>query len=285
MNPVRLRLVVAYDGTRFQGWQTQKVGQGVQELVERALRDLFPGAGPLHGSSRTDTGVHALGLVAHVDIPPAEARIPPRKLVLALNAHLPEDIRIQSATRARPGFHARFQAVRKEYRYRVWNAPAMNPLLRTQAWHVPRRLDLRAMRTAAAHFVGRHDFASFTANPGYARADTHRTLFRCDVRRGGAEVRIVIEGDGFLYKMCRGIAGTLVQVGLGRLAPEEIPAILGRHDRRAAGMTAPALGLVLWRVSYSPLRNTRAPSDRSDRSDRSDPSDPPSAASAVGGPA
>ena len=276
MKPVRLRLVVAYDGTRFQGWQTQKVGQGVQELVEQATRKLFPGAGPLHGSSRTDTGVHALGLVAHVDIPAEEWRIPPRKLVLALNAHLPEDIRICAAARARPDFHARFDAVRKQYQYRVWNAPAMNPLLRTQAWHVTRALDLPAMRAAARHFVGRHDFASFTANPGYARATTQRTLFRCEVRRRGPDLRIVIEGDGFLYKMCRGIAGTLVQVGLGRLRPEDIPEILGRRDRREAGMTAPALGLVLRRVFYTRRPGDPAPSrPRSEASPDPDPSPGP----------
>lgn len=250
MKPVRLRLVLAYEGTRYQGWQTQRSGQGVQELVEAALRHLFPGAGPLHGSSRTDTGVHALGLVAHVDVPPAQWRMTPRKLVLALNAHLPEDIRVLAARRARPAFHARFDASGKQYRYLVWNGPAHNPLLRHLAWHVPRPLDLAAMRAAARHFVGRRDFASFTANPGYARASTIRTLTRCDVLRRGAEIRLVIEGDGFLYKMCRGIAGTLVQVGLGRLAPDDIPGILERRDRRLAGMTAPAHGLVLWQVRY-----------------------------------
>lgn len=248
--PVRVRLRIAYDGTQYQGWQTQQSGQGVQELVEAALRRVFPGAGPVHGSSRTDTGVHALGLVAHVDLPRKEWRMPARKLVLALNAHLPEDIRIQDASRARPGFHARFDAAGKLYRYTVWNAPAMNPLLRTLAWHQPRQLDLPAMKAAARHFVGRHDFASFTANPGYARSSTVRTLTRCDVRRRGPELSILIEGDGFLYKMCRGIAGTLVQAGLGRITPAEIPRILAERDRRVAGMTAPALGLVLVKVHY-----------------------------------
>ena len=249
-DPVRLRLVLAYEGTRYQGWQTQKIGIGVQQRVEAALRRLFPGAGPLHGSSRTDTGVHALGLVAHVDVPRTEWRMTARKLVLALNAHLPEDIRVMGAARARATFHARFEAAGKEYRYVVWNAPAMNPLIRHLAWHVPRSLDVGAMRRAARCFVGRHDFASFTANPGYARASTVRTIRRCVVRRRGPEITLVIEGDGFLYKMCRGIAGTLVQTGLGRLAPEEIPGILERRDRRVAGMTAPALGLVLRRVIY-----------------------------------
>ncbi|MGE3312148.1 MAG: tRNA pseudouridine(38-40) synthase TruA [Limisphaerales bacterium] len=256
MKPVRLRLVLAFEGTRYQGWQTQKSGQGIQEIVENTLRLLFPGAGPLHGSSRTDAGVHALGLVAHVDIPVAEWRMTPRKLVLALNAHLPEDIRVFKATRAHPDFHARFHATGKEYRYRIWNAPSMNPLLARMAWHVPKALDVAAMRTAARHFVGRHDFASFTSNPGYTREDTVRTITACAVIRRGAEITVRIVGGGFLYKMCRGIAGTLVQVGLHRIAPEEIPVILTRKDRRVAGMTAPAEGLVLWRVHYHPPRST-----------------------------
>lgn len=250
MNPVRLRLVLAYDGTHYQGWQTQKSGQGVQERVEHALRQLFPDAGPLHGSSRTDAGVHARGLVAHVDIPASQHRIPTRKLVLALNAHLPEDIRVLRAQRAAPTFHARFDATAKEYRYHIWNAPALDPLHRHALWHVPRRLDVNAMKRAAARLVGTHDFAAFTANPGYARNSTVRTVYRCEVRRRGSGITVVIEGSGFLYKMCRGIAGTLVQVGLGKVAPEGMPAILQSRDRRVAGMTAPAHGLVLWRVRY-----------------------------------
>ena len=260
---VRLRLVIAFEGSRYQGWQTQTSGQGVQALVEQALQTLFPGAGPLHGSSRTDAGVHALGLVAHVDIPRDAWRMTPRKLVLALNAHLPQDVRIFRASRAAADFHARFDAAGKEYRYRIWNAPAMNPLLARFAWHLPRPLDLAAMRAAARHLVGRHDFASFTSNPGYTRPDTVRTLTRCEVRRRGAEFTLRIVGDGFLYKMCRGIAGTLVQAGLHRFPPDEVPAMLARRDRRVAGMTAPAEGLVLWRVFYrrKSVRTPGAPSD------------------------
>lgn len=242
--------MVAYDGTGYQGWQTQTIGQGVQEKVEEALRRVFPGAGALHGSSRTDTGVHALGMVAHVDLPRGEWRMPGWKAVLAVNAHLPGDIRVMGVRRARPDFHARFQAISKEYRYRIWNGPAENPLLRHQAWHVPRPLDRGAMREAARHLVGRHDFASFTANPGYARASTVRTILRCEVVGRSREVTVVIEGTGFLYKMCRGIAGTLVQVGLGRIDVRDMAGILERRDRRVAGMTAPAHGLVLWRVRY-----------------------------------
>lgn len=247
---IKFRLIIAYDGTNYEGWQVQKTGLGVQQRVEEALQKLFPGAGRVHGSSRTDTGVHALGMVAHVELPKAEFRMEVRKLALALNAFLPQDIRVLSATRARPNFHARFDANGKQYRYVIWNHPAMNPLLRAQAWHVPQALDVSAMRRAARVFVGKHDFKSFAANRGYEMESTVRTITRCELRRSGCTLTVVIEGDGFLYKMCRGIVGTLVQVGQGKFAPEDVKSMLAARDRRLAGMTAPALGLVLWKVFY-----------------------------------
>src|SRR5581483_7935394 len=159
-----LKLVIAYDGTACQGWQVQTIGTGVQEKVEAALARLFPSRPRLHSSSRTDTGVHALGMVAHFEVPATEFKLTLRKLPLAINASLPEDIRVFSATRVTKEFHARFSATGKEYRYSVWNHPAMNPLLRQTAWHVPRPLDLARMRSAARLFVGRRDFQSFSAN-------------------------------------------------------------------------------------------------------------------------
>jgi tRNA pseudouridine38-40 synthase len=189
-------------------------------------------------------------MVAHFELPRAEFKMPVRKLALALNAHLPEDVRVRSATRAAAKFHARFDAAGKQYRYFAWNHPAMNPLLRTTAWHVPRKLDVAAMRAATRLFVGKHDFQSFAANPGYQKQSTVRTLTRCDLKRNGALLTFTIEGDGFLYKMCRGIVGTLVQVGLGKFPPAEVKAMLAKRDRRVAGMTAPAQGLVLWKVFY-----------------------------------
>jgi len=249
-NDLRWKLTIAYDGTAYEGWQVQKIGTGVQEKVEAALARLFPSKPRLHSSSRTDTGVHALGMVAHFDAPRTECRMPVRKLALAINAWLPEDIRVLAVSRASADFHARFSAGGKQYRYFVWNHTAMNPLLRHTAWHVTRPLDVPAMRQAAAHFLGRHNFQSFTANPGYARESTVRALTRCDVKRSGKTLTFIIEGDGFLYKMCRGIVGTLVQVGLDKIPPDSIPQLLKKQDRRVAGMTAPAHGLVLWRVFY-----------------------------------
>jgi tRNA pseudouridine38-40 synthase len=254
----KFKLIIAYDGTAYQGWQVQKTGTGVQEKVEAALAKLFPSAPRLHSSSRTDTGVHALGMAAHFEVPAPESRLPVSKLTLALNAHLREDIRVVGVHHCQADFHARFDATGKQYRYFVWNHAAMNPLHRHQAWHVPRKLDLPAMRSAAERFVGRHDFRSFTANPGYERLSTIRRLMRVELKRNGPLLTFIIEGDGFLYKMCRGIVGTLVQVGQGKLAVGDIRRILSSRDRRVAGMTAPAHGLVLWRVFYDRRRQATA---------------------------
>jgi len=259
---MKFKLIIAYDGTAYEGWQVQKTGTGVQQIVESALAKLFPSTPRLHSSSRTDTGVHALGMVAHFEAPRQEAKMTPRKLSLALNAYLPADIRVISAARARESFHARFDAGGKQYRYFVWNHAAMNPLRRHAAWHVPRKLDPRLMRAAAKWFVGKHDFQSFSSNPGYKKQTTVRTLTRCDVKKSGALFTFTIEGDGFLYKMCRGIVGTIVQAGLGKFPPDEIKVMLAKADRRVAGMTAPAHGLVLWRVFYPVKRSKREALER-----------------------
>ncbi len=252
MNTTKLKLTIAYDGTNYAGWQVQKTGLGVQQKVEEALLKLFPSAPRLHSSSRTDTGVHALGMVAHFEIPAGELRMTPRKVSLALNSFLPEDIRVFAAARCRPDFHARFDAAGKQYRYFVWNHTAMNPLLRPTAWHVPRPLDLAAMKAAAPWFVGKHDFKSFAANRNYEMESTVRTLTRCDFVRRGPLLTFTLEGDGFLYKMCRGIVGTLVQAGLGKFPADDVNRMLAQKDRRVAGMSAPAHGLVLWKVFYQP---------------------------------
>jgi tRNA pseudouridine38-40 synthase len=247
---VKLKLTIAYDGTGYAGWQVQKTGVGVQQRVEEAMVKIFPGATRLHSSSRTDAGVHALGMVAQVEIPDEQIKMPPAKVAIAVNSYLPRDIRVMAAARCRADFDARFDAKGKQYRYFLWNGPAMNPLLRAQAWHVSRPLDLATMRAAAKLFLGRHDFKSLAATRDYEMKSTVRSLRRCDIRRNGPLLTFVIEGDGFLYKMCRGIVGTLAQAGQGRIAPGAIKSILRQKDRRAAGMTAPAHGLVLWKVYY-----------------------------------
>lgn len=247
---LRFKLVVAYDGANYSGWQVQKTGVGVQEKVEMALKGLFPSAGRIHGSSRTDTGVHAMGMVVHFDILASEFKMPIAKLAIAINAGLPEDVRVMKAVKCAPDFHARFDARGKQYRYVVWNDRAMNPLMRRQAWHVPQLLKVPPMVEAAELLLGRQDFKSFAANRNYEMESTVRTLTRCDVRKKGRLITFIIEGDGFLYKMCRGIAGTLIQVGQGRFSLDDVKEMLVAKDRSAAGVTAPAHGLVLWKVFY-----------------------------------
>ena len=261
MKSLKFKLTIAYDGTSYQGWQTQKIGVGVQQKVEEALAKLFPSKPLLHSSSRTDTGVHAFGMIAHFEVPAKECKMPARKLALALNAWLPEDIRVMSAAAAPKSFHARFDATGKQYRYFVWNHTAMNPLIRTTAWQFSRPLDLASMRSASFHFKGKRDFQSLAANPGYAKESTVRTLTRCEIKRNGPLLTFIIEGDGFLYKMCRGIVGTLIQVGIGKFRSEEIEQMLLKKDRRVAGMTAPAHGLVLWKVFYKRAAAAKLKSD------------------------
>jgi tRNA pseudouridine38-40 synthase len=243
-------LIIAYDGTSYEGWQVQKIGVGVQQKIEEAIATIFGAQIRLHGSSRTDTGVHARAMAAHFDLPDERLRMNISKVPLALNAQLPEDIRVMEAHRAPETFHARFSAKGKEYRYLVYNHPSMYPLLRQQAWHVPGKLDLEGMRRALTHFKGKKDFAAFANNRNYAMESTIRTVFRCELRKAGPLLTFIIEGDGFLYKMCRGIVGTVVQVGVGRFKEHDIPKMLAAKDRRLTGMTAPAHGLTLWKVFY-----------------------------------
>ena len=247
---IRFKLTIAYDGTGYAGWQLQKNAVAVQQRVEEALQKLFPGVTRVHSSSRTDTGVHAMGMAAHVDIPQAELKMDERQLLLAANSFLPEDIRVNEVKRVKPDFHARFDAKKKQYRYVVWNHPAMNPLLRNRAWQVAVPLDYRRMQRAAKLFVGKKDFKSFASAHEYEMESTVRRVTGCGVYRRGSELSVVIEGEGFLYKMCRGIVGTLVQLGEGKLTQKDIRQIFRKRDRSVAGMNAPACGLTLWRVYY-----------------------------------
>lgn len=248
---VKLKLIIAFDGKNYAGWQFQTTGVSVQQKVEEVLAHYFPSKPQALSSSRTDAGVHALGMVAHVEIPKAELKMAPRKLRLAMNARLPEDIRVVSVSHQPSKFHARYDAVAKQYRYFVWNHSAMNPLIRHSAWQVPVALDMARMRSAARLILGRHDFCSFAATHSQKPNSTIRVVRRCDIQKKGALLTFIIEADGFLYKMCRGIVGTLVQIGAGKHTVEEIRQMLAAKKRAAAGMNAPAHGLVLWKVFYS----------------------------------
>lgn len=252
---VRLRLLVAYDGRPFRGWQSQAGGGAVQDFLEKAVGEFCgPGRIVVHGAGRTDAGVHALGQVAHADVPAAVfARFAAGdQWPAALNAHLPPEIRVLRAGRARaPDWHARFTATGKVYRYRIWNAPARHPLEIGRAWHLPGALDVARLTAAAGMFVGRHDFAGFAASRGRPERDTIRTIHRVAVRRGaGGLVTLEFAGDGFLYRMVRLLTGTLVRVGQGRMEEAALRDLLARPGGRRSSFAAPAEGLYLVRVSY-----------------------------------
>lgn len=257
MGGVKLKLTIAYDGFQYKGWQVQKSGVTVQQKIEEALQKLFPSVDRVHSSSRTDTGVHARGMVAHVEIEKDEYRIGELKLRLALNAFLPDDVSVLEVKRVPASFHARFDATGKQYRYMIWNHPVLNPLTRHTSWHVSRNLDLAVMQKAAKYFIGSHDFSAFAVKREYEMRSTVRVVTNCKFYKKDSMLTCVIEGEGFLYKMCRGIVGTLIEVGTGKLKPIDIQNILKSCDRAKAGMTAPAHGLILWKVKYSKNRGKR----------------------------
>ncbi len=244
-------MVCAYDGTAYFGWQTQPGLPSVQETIERTLAEIVKAPRvDIHGSGRTDHGVHAQGQVFHCDL---ATRMSARSLRMALNANgrLPPDIRIRTCAEVGEEFHARFSAVRKEYRYYVWNTRLMPPTKRLYHAHVVRRLDLGAMRAAMARFVGEHDFAAFSANPNRPVASTVRTIYAFEVARRGSRVAFRVQGNGFLYKMVRSMVGFLLRVGTGLEAPEAVEELLAPGNPRTARVpSAPACGLFLWQVWY-----------------------------------
>ena len=242
----RFYLIVEYDGTAYCGWQRQINGPSVQQTLEEALSRLTGESAAVTGSSRTDAGVHAMGLCAHFD---SATRIPAEKIAFALNTMLPEDIRIRESGLAPEGFHARYSAAGKVYRYRFYNSRHDCAIGRQYAAHVPLALDERRMHEEAQALCGTHDFAAFAASGSVAKS-TVRTIYRVQVRRCGDEVELMILGDGFLYNMVRIIAGTLMEVGTGKRENGAIAKAIETGDRLALGQTAPAKGLALMRVLY-----------------------------------
>jgi tRNA pseudouridine38-40 synthase len=246
----RLKLIVAYDGGRFAGWQSQPNRNGVQDHLETAFANVVGERVSVHGAGRTDAGVHALGQCAHADLP--VRRYSADRWRSALNGLLPPTIRIMRCRFVADSFHARFSAKGKMYRYRIWNGDVLPPLECGRAWHVRQPLDFDCMVRAGKFFVGRHDFSSFAANRGAPVEDTCRTLRRVHLRRAGPLVTIEFDGDGFLYKMARLMAGALVHAGSGKTSPQEIASRLRQARRRVtqAREVAPAGGLFLVRVRY-----------------------------------
>ena len=253
MSVRRWKCVCAYDGGRFAGWQSQANAQSVQDVIEARLAKMLGRPVRIHGSGRTDAGVHALGQVFHFD---AEWRHAPEKLLTALRIGLPAAIQIKSIRAVAADFHARFQTAGKRYEYRIHLGDA-DPFTRPYCWAVFRPLDLAAMQAAAAVLCGRHDFRAFTALNGPAREDTVRDLRRLEVVRRGRMVRIVAEADGFLYKMVRSLVGVIVAAGEGKLTRAQVAQILAARERTAAVETAPPQGLFLMKVFYAASRSAR----------------------------
>jgi tRNA pseudouridine38-40 synthase len=247
------KVTLAYDGTAFVGWQRQAAGASIQGLLEEALARLDQGEVIVFGAGRTDAGVHALGQVASFSL---KRSIEGPGLVRSLNASLPDTVRVLAAELVPDSFHARYNARRKTYRYRLWNADVLSPFERPYVWHVYGALDRAAMATAATLIEGRHDFAAFRAANGKTRS-TEREVFwsrvipaqePCD----RALIVYEISGSGFLRHMVRNIVGTLVEIGTGRRPIEWMSEVLAGRDRMQAGPTAPARGLVLVSVEYDP---------------------------------
>lgn len=244
----RYKITVAYDGTRYRGWQRQPDGESIQSMLENALAPLAdPAACTVYGAGRTDAGVHARGAVAHFDL---EREIAPVNLRRALNGALPPDIQIVSAEPAARDFDARRHAIGKEYRYFVTSGEIVFPDRCRYSAHVRKTLDTAAMKKAAAYFPGTHDFAAFTANPNREIESTVRTIFSVEIAGELPEIQIRVKGDGFLYKMVRSISGFLISVGEGKEKPEAVVEVMNSRVRTSRVETAPARGLFLWQVFY-----------------------------------
>ena len=242
----RVKLVIAYDGTNYCGWQIQKNGITVEEVLNKTLSELVQEKITVIGASRTDSGVHALGNVAVFD---TESRIPAEKFSFALNQRLPEDIRIQSSEEVSLDFHPRYCDTRKTYRYQILNRRFAIPTERLYSHFVYYPLDVDKMQEAANYLIGEHDFRSFCSTRTQVE-NTVRTIYYIDLKKEGDMIIMEINGNGFLYNMVRIIAGTLMKVGLGIYPPGQVKEILEAMDRSKAGPKAEARGLTLVDIEY-----------------------------------
>ncbi|MDZ7832947.1 MAG: tRNA pseudouridine(38-40) synthase TruA [Desulfobacterales bacterium] len=245
---MNFKLTIEYDGTGYHGWQRQKNARTIQETIESAISVMVKAPVRLTGSGRTDAGVHALGQTANFH---CDKNLPPEAFVAGLNSLLPDDIVIRGCEKVPDNFHAQYDAKLKTYRYRILNRPIPSAICRQYAWFIPRPLDVTAMRKAAAHLVGTHDFSSFEAS-GSPRSHSQRTVYDARVfTQAGDIFCFEIFANGFLRFMVRNIAGTLADAGLGKITPEKFKEILTAQNRALASPTAPAHGLFLVEVSYA----------------------------------
>ena len=244
--PLRWKCTCAYDGTDFDGWQSQAGGTAVQDVIEKRLAEIFKTPIRIHGSGRTDAGVHARAQVFHFD---ADWKHAPAKLQAAFRVGLPPTIQIRTVQAVNPEFHARFSATGKRYEYFLHLGDA-DPFTRPYCWQLFRPLDVAAMTRAADVLRGEHDFRAFTALNGPEREDTVRELRRLDIVRRGKRVKITAEANGFLYKMVRSLVGVLVSVGEGRATAAEVKSVLAGRKRTPFVHTAPPQGLFMAKVFY-----------------------------------
>jgi tRNA pseudouridine38-40 synthase len=244
----RVKLIVAYDGSEYAGWQSQTHRHTIQDELETAVHQISGARVRVHGAGRTDTGVHALAQCAHIDVP--SRKLTPARWLRALNGVLPPTIRVLRCRYVSEKFHARFSATGKTYRYRIWAGPVLPPLELKRVWHLSGPLDRDLFAAAGKRFVGEHDFAAFAANRGKPEENTTRTIWSIAVRGRGPNIAVEISGNGFLYKMVRLIIGAMVQVGLDKADLAEIDAALESGRPNKGRLVAPAEGLYLVRVWY-----------------------------------
>jgi len=242
----QIQITIAYDGSNYHGWQIQNNAITIQEEIIKAAKSIFKGEVKVTGASRTDTGVHALGQVATIV---GNTNVSIERLPYALNAHLPEDIVVYTAKLVDDTFHPRYSAKEKIYSYKIYNGKYKIPQLCQYAYFFPKELSVIKMKEASKYFIGEHDFIGFSSS-GSSVKSTIRTINNLNIIKENDIVEIIVQGNGFLYNMVRIIAGTLIDVGLGKTKVIEIPKIIKSRDRNLAGKTAPANGLTLVKIIY-----------------------------------
>lgn len=251
------KIIVAYDGTNYSGWQIQSNSSSIQEIIQTLLEKILQESVKVIGSGRTDAGVHALGQTAHFK---TQKKVDEQRILKSLNALLPPDIRILSMEQVTNDFHSQYGTTTKIYRYHISLNPVLNPFRRLYCWQIKTPLQLNKIKKAATYFIGTHDFTTFAneARTGVAAYDSVRTINRLDITEQNGEIELEFEGDGFLYKMVRNIVGTLIEVGQDKIQPENISTLIAAKDRRLAGMAAPPNGLFLVQVNYKESTSSKS---------------------------
>ena len=249
----RLAMVVEFDGSKFSGWQQQENAPSAQQAMQEALSKVEGHLSPVVAAGRTDAGVHAEALLAHADVDAGRWQRSPRAYLHGINSHLPDAVRVVGVRAVQADFHARFDCLERAYRYQVWNRSTASALHAWRHWWMPRGLDVDAMRQAAGHAVGRHDFSALRA-AGCQASSAVRTIREIAIEQQGYCISMRVRADAFLYHMVRNLAGNLVDVGTGRLTPDGFAELLAGKDRSRGGATAPAHGLYFTDAVYRDFR-------------------------------